>query len=165
MYDINTTLLKQNFMRFAEMARLQTAHPFDTAMLSLHKYSNAGAWVTLIIQDRKIAGMRVSVPASVFTPAVEICENAGVDVKTVIVDTMIYIHTDHRGQGLSRQMREVSKENGANRDNLFMLGYGYDTPEILSWAKNVLAKQLSSTLDSQGNPVIWTKLEKKDTST
>ena len=161
-YDITTTPLNQNFMRFAEMTRLQTAHHSEAAMLYFHRYARAGAWVTLIIQDRKIAGMRVAVPASVFKPAVKICEDSGVDVKTVIVNSMIYVHTDHRGQGLSRQMWEVAKEKGANRGNLSMLTYAYDTPEILSWYKHTHAGMFPETTDIQKNPLIWIKITKPE---
>ena len=157
-YDITTTPLNQNFMRFVEMARLQTAQPFEVAMTQLQDYSKAGARVTLVIQDRKIAGMNISVPARYFAPAVAICADANIQVETVVCDTMTYIHPDHQRRGLSRSMRAASFTASASLGNVFMLGHANDTPEIAAWVRHVYKDCLSEQLDSQGDPIVWIKI-------
>lgn len=161
MYDVRVTYLNQKHRYFADMAWLQTTQPFHAAMSRLRGYSKSGAWVTLAMRDREVVGMNITAPAIVFPPAVVFCDKAGLEIDKVVMETMTYVHVDHRGNDLGRQMRGAAYVHSAAKGKTDMLQYGYETPEVLGWLKHLHATGISDTLDQENNPLIWVKLEKE----
>ena len=152
-YRIENARLSDRRMMFAEMAGIQTAELHFMAMDTLAAYADAGAWTALVHGGAGLAGINVTLPASYFKPAVDLCAALNLDLDTTVVDTMTYIQEDHRGQGLAKKMRTSSYQQSRARGMKTMLGYGYQSRQILDWARHIYGDALTTKVDHKGDPV------------
>lgn len=124
-------------LHFPAISRLQTTRSFEENMAALDRYARKGAKVVLLWYRGKLTGSAVLVPLQGRGP-----------VAADYVYSMVYVHPEFRGGGLSNDLFEALKTaNGS------IIAFGYETDEILSYAKARHDHEDTGVKDDQGNPV------------
>ncbi len=141
-----------------KLSRLQTTRTFASNMRWLTVLSQTNATLITAWEESNLLGCMVAIPCERLPTSAEYCAKIGIDPRTAILRSHIFVNPAYAKRGVSKAMRDKSTEIALSQGRTTRIVYGFETREILSWAKAQPGTTDTGLKDADDDPVLLAPL-------